>query len=197
MSKSKVNQYFLRELIKKGINPTALRYLLLSTHYRKMLNFSFETLDQAESSLERINDFLYELDSRSFDSGQNPLVKKIIKKKEKNFVESLSDDLNISMALTAVFELIRDVNKLLAQNQIYEIDAEMIRSTLRKWDRVLGVLPKKEDKKLENSIKKKIKLREKARKEKNYEMADRIRDELLEKGVILEDTKEGVRWKKK
>ena len=197
MSKSKGNHYTLRELIKKGINPMALRYLLLSTHYRKMLNFSFDTLDQAESSLERINDFLYELDSRSFDSGENPLVKKTINKKEKKFVESLSDDLNISIALTSVFELIRDVNKLLAQNQIYEIDAEMIRSTLRKWDRVLGVLPKKEDKKLENSIKKKIKLREKARKEKNYEMADRIRDELLEKGVILEDTKEGVRWKKK
>jgi cysteinyl-tRNA synthetase len=197
MSKSKGNQYTLRDLIKKGIDPVVLRYLLLSTHYRKMLNFSFDTLDQSESSLERIKDFLYELKTRSFKSGENHLVKKLISIADKKFVESLSDDLNISKALTAVFELIRDVNKLVVKNQIYESDSEMIQSTFKKWDSVLGILPGKEDEKLEASIKKKIELREKARKEKNYELADQIRDELLEKGIVLEDTKDGVRWKKK
>jgi len=197
MSKSKGNQYTLRDLLRKGIDPMVLRYLLLSTQYRKMLNFSFKTLDQAESSLERIKDFFYEIKTRSFGSGENRRVKEIIHKTEKKFVDSLSDDLNISMALTAVFELIKDVNKLITENQVYKRDSELIQSAFRRWDKVLGVLHGKEEEELEDSIKNKIDLREKARKEKNYELADKIRDELLEQGIILEDTKDGVRWKKK
>jgi cysteinyl-tRNA synthetase len=197
MSKSLGNYFTLRDLIKKGIDPMVIRYLLISTQYRKMLNFSFDSLGQAESSLGRIKDFLYELKNRSFMLGNNPAVKKLIDKTEKKFANGLSDDLNISMALTAVFEMIRDTNKLLTKNKIYKDDSNLIQSSFKRWDTVLGVLLDRKDESLDNSIKKKIDQREKARKEKNYELADQIRDELLKQGIILEDTQEGVRWKKK
>ena len=197
MSKSKGNYYTLRDLIKKGIDPMVIRYLLLSTHYRKMLNFSFETLAQSDSALERIRDFLRELKERSFEQGKNPLVQKFIDQTGAEFAESLGDDLNISMALKSVFNFVRKINKLLSKNQVYTEDSKLIVSALKKWDEVLGILPKDEDKELEASIKEKIDQRNKARKEKNYALADKIRDELYKQGIILEDTQDGVRWKKR
>ncbi len=197
MSKSEGNYYTLRDLIKKGIDPMVIRYLLISTHYRKMLNFSFETLAQSESSLERIRDFIRELKDRSFEPGKNPLIKKLINQAQTEYAESLGDDLNISMALKAVFDFVRKTNKLLSENQVYTEDSKLIGSAFKKWDEVLGVLSEDEDRELEASIKKKIGQRNKARKEKNYALADKIRDELYKQGIILEDTKDGVRWKKR
>ena len=197
MSKSKGNYYTLRDLIKKGTDPMVIRYLLISTHYRKMLNFSFETLAQSEASLQRIRDFLCELKDRSVEPGENPLVEKMKDQAMTAFAESLSDDLNISMALKAVFDFIRKINKLLSENQIYTEDSKRIVSAFKKWDEVLGILPEDEDTELEASIKEKIDRRNRARKEKNYALADKIRDELCKQGIILEDTKDGVRWKKK
>ena len=115
----------------------------------------------------------------------------------KEFTESLSDDLNISLALKAVFEFIRKTNKHLKENQLYAEDLKRIVSAFKKWDKVLGVLPDDEDTELEASVKEKIDRRNKAREEKNYALADIIRDELYKQGIILEDTKDGVRWKKK
>ncbi len=197
MSKSEGNYYTLRDLIKKGTDPMVIRYLLISTHYRRMLNFSFETLAQSEASLDRIRDFLRELKDRSVEQGINPLVEKIVDQTMTDFSESLSDDLNISKAMKAVFDFIRNINKLLSKNQIYTEDSKRIVSAFKKWDEVLGVLPESEDTELEASIKEKIDRRNRARKEKNYALADKIRDELCEQGIILEDTKDGVRWKKK
>jgi len=162
-----------------------------------MLNFSFETLAQSDSALERIRDFLRELKERSFEQGKNPLVKKFIDQTGAEFAESLGDDLNISMALKSVFNFVKKVNKLLSKNQVYTEDSKLIVSALKKWDEVLGILPKDEDKELEASIKEKIDQRNKARKEKNYALADKIRDELYKQGIILEDTQDGVRWKKR
>jgi cysteinyl-tRNA synthetase len=197
MSKSKGNYYTLRDLIKKGIDPMVIRYLLISTHYRKTLNFSFETLAQSESSLQRIRDFFYELKDRSFEPGENPLIKKVIDQAGTEFTESLGDDLNISMALKVVFDFVRKINKLLSKNQVYTEDSKLIGSALKKWDEVLGILSEDKDRELEASIKEKINQRNKARKEKNYALADKIRDELYKQGIILEDTKDGVRWKKR
>jgi len=92
---------------------------------------------------------------------------------------------------------VKKVNKLLSKNQVYTEDSKLIVSALKKWDEVLGILPKDEDKELEASIKEKIDQRNKARKEKNYALADKIRDELYKQGIILEDTQDGVRWKKR
>lgn len=196
MSKSKGNFFTMRDLLDKNVNPSALRFLLISTHYRKMLNFTFKTLDQASASLQRIKDFLYELDNHHFKEGENKDVLKIIEKAQKDFADGLSDDLNISVALRALFDLIREGNTLIAKERIYSQDAEKLRKFIRTLDTILAVLPEEKDELLPADIMKRVEEREKARKEKNYELADRIRNELLEQGIVLEDTKKGVRWKR-
>lgn len=195
MSKSKGNFYTLRDLLRKNIDPMALRLLLLTTHYRKTLNFTFEALEQAQSSLQRMRDFIFELESRSFADGETEEVRKITAKCHQKFIEGLSDDLNISAALTALFELIREINILIAQEKIHKGDAFLIKEFLQSLDSVLGVLPPSQLSTLPDEILAKIEAREKARRGKNYALADSIRQELLEKGIILEDTREGVRWK--
>ncbi len=195
MSKSKGNQYTLRELLGKKHDPLALRLLLLATHYRKMLNFTFGGLRQAEASLQRIRDFIYELKNRKFKKEENKDIPQLIEKTRKKFIEGLSNDLNISVSLTALFEMIRKVNKLMAKERLGQKNAEELISLLYSFDKVLALLPEKEKKSLSIDIEEKIKIREKARTEKNYELADKIRQELLELGIVLEDTKDGVRWK--
>jgi len=195
MSKSKGNQYTLRELLKKKCDPLALRFLLLATHYRKMLNFTFEGLRQAEASLQRIKDFIYELENRKFKMEENKDIPTLIEKTRKKFIEGLSNDLNFSVSLTALFEMIRRVNTLIAKEKLGTKNAKELISLTYSFDKVLAVLPQKEEKTLSVEIEEKIKIREKARAEKNYEQADKIRQELLELGVVLEDTKNGVRWK--
>jgi cysteinyl-tRNA synthetase len=195
MSKSKGNQYTLRELFRKKHDPLALRLLLLATHYRKMLNFTFERLGQAEASLQRMKDFIYELENRKFKKEENKDIPELIEKTRKKFIEGLSNDLNISVSLTALFEMIRRVNILMAKEKFGQKNAEELISLVYSFDKVLAILPEKEEKTLSMDIEEKIKTREKARLEKNYELADKIRQELLELGVVLEDTKDGVRWK--
>ena len=195
MSKSKGNYFTLRGLTEKRVDPLDIRFLLLSTHYRKVLNFTFEALDQAKTSIQRIKDFLYELGNRSFPAGNSPLVTKMISATKKKFIEGLGDDLNISVALTALFELIKEANILIKQNKLFGGDAEALSKLVYTLDRVLAVLPPKQEAALPEELLAKIQRRETARKEKDYASADRIRQELLQAGVVLEDTKEGVRWK--
>lgn len=196
MSKSKDNFYMLKDLLQKNIDPVVLRFLLLSTHYRKMLNFTFESLDQANASLQRIKDFLYELKNHPFKEGESKAVSKIIDRTRKNFAEGLSDDLNISVALRALFDMVREINSLIAKNKVFSQDAEKLMNLIHSIDSVLDVLPEEKQELLPAEITKKIEEREKARKDKDFESADRIRDELLDLGIILEDTKDGVRWKR-
>lgn len=196
MSKSKGNFYILKDLFQKNIDPVVLRFLLLSTHYRKMLNFTFEALDQANASLQRIKDFLYELKNHPFKEGESKAVSNIVEKTRKNFAAGLSDDLNISVALRALFDMIREVNSLIAKNKVFSQDAEKLTNLIHSIDSVLGVLPEEKQELLPAEITKKIEEREKSRKDKDFESADRIRDDLLDLGIILEDTKNGVRWKR-
>lgn len=196
MSKSKGNFYTLRDLLQKGIDPLALRFLLLSTHYRKMLNFTFASLNQAEASLQRIKDFFYELENHPFKEGRNKNIPRLVEETKKKFIDALSDDLNISAALSAFFEMIRRINTLISQGKLYRQDAEETISLVRFIDKILGALPPDVERELPVDIRKKIEERQQARKEKNYALADRIREELLQEGIILEDTKDGVRWKK-
>lgn len=196
MSKSKGNFFTMKDLLDKDVDSSALRFLLLSTHYRKMLNFTFKALNQANASLQRIKDFFYELENHPFKEGENKNISNILKKAQKDFTGGLSDDLNISVALRALFDLIRKGNTLMAKERIFRQDAEKLRKFIRSLDTVLAILPEKKEELLPADIMKRVEEREKARKEKNYELADRIRDELLEQGIVLEDTKNGVRWKK-
>jgi cysteinyl-tRNA synthetase len=197
MAKSKGNFYTLKDILDRNYDPLALRLLLLSTHYRKTLNFTFEALDQSSASLQRIKDFLYELKHHSFEEGENKDISRLIEEQRNNFIRGLSDDLNISVALTAVFEMIRKINVLISRSKVYSKDAEKIVSSIRSLDGVLAILPSEKEELLPPDIMKKIEEREKARREKNYQLADQIRNELLHQGIILEDTKDGVRWKKR
>lgn len=197
MSKSKGNQFTLRDLLEKNIDPLALRFLLLSTHYRKMLNFTFKFLSQAQASLQRIWDFLYELQNHPFQEGENKDITKLIDETRQNFIAGLSDDLNVSMALTALFEMIKKANILISQGKVYQKDAENLVSALYSLDHVLVILPEVEKTELPAEVRGKLELRDKARSEKNYALADKIRQELLDQGIELEDTKDGVRWKKR
>jgi cysteinyl-tRNA synthetase len=195
MSKSKGNFYTLRDLLAKNVDPYALRFLLLSTHYRKMLNFTFEALEQASSSLKRINDFLYELKNRQFEEGENKDIARLVEETNKKFIAGLDDDLNISVALRALFDMIRKANTLISQGKVYRKDGERLMSAILSLDSILAVLPAEEEEALPSNLMKKIEEREKARADQDYELADQIRKELLKQGVVLEDTKDGVRWK--
>lgn len=194
MSKSRGNFYTLRDLLSQGWRPMAIRYLLLSTHYRNLLNFTFNGLSQAEQSLQRIENFLVELESAKSGDKSNPEIFDLIKKTEKEFREGMDDDLNISIALSAIFELIRKLNKIISDNTISERDKSLIIDFFKKIDTVLAILPERK-KGLPPEILKMIEEREEARKTKDFAKADRIREELRKIGIILEDTKDGVRWK--
>ncbi len=196
MSKSKGNFYTLRDLLARGVDPIDLRFFLLSTHYRKMLNFTFDNLEQAKASRQRILDFLYEIEHRKLEPGSEPEITSLAEKALADFKEGLSDDLNISAALAAVFEFIREINNRLARNTVKQDDRKKILNTMREFDRVLAILPEKKEETLPPEILAKIEEREKARREKNFALADAIREELRQQGIILEDTREGVRWKK-
>jgi len=195
MSKSKGNQYTLRELLGKKHDPLALRFQLLATHYRKMLNFTFEGLRQAEASLQRIKDFIYELEHRKFHKEENKDIPKLIEKTRNTFIQGLGNDLNISVSLTALFEMIKKANIFMAKDKLGPMNAKELISLIYSFDQVLALLPPKEKDRLSPDILKKIEERKKVRAEGNYELADKIRQELLKKGVVLEDTKDGVRWK--
>jgi len=195
MSKSKGNQYTIQDIRSKECDPLALRLLLLSTHYRKTLNFSFKTLEQSVKSLSRIRNFLDELKNPSIESGHNASIERMIEESQRKFIEGLSDDLNISVSIKALFDLIKKVNVLMIENQVFKDDAEKLMRHIRNLDQVLGLLPDERAQEISSEILEKIKERERARANKNYALADKIRNELLEQGIHLEDTKDGVRWK--
>jgi len=196
MSKSKGNFYTLPDLVDgRGLDPAVLRYFLLSTHYRKVLNFTFEALDQAASALQRIRDFVYELEKRAFPPGGTGQGQALAAEAKAKFLEGLGDDLNISVALTALYELIRQGNSLIHGGKIGADDATDLLSAVYSMDEVLAVLPPRGDEELPEDLRRKVEERERARKERNWPLADRLRRELLEAGIVLEDTKDGVRWK--
>jgi cysteinyl-tRNA synthetase len=197
MSKSMGNTITLRKLIDEhNAEPMAIRLLLLSTHYRKMLNFTFDALDQAHASLRRIKDFVYELKNTQFPPGETKSAVKLIADMNQTFSKGLSDDLNMSVSLTAIFDAIKKGHALLSQGKIHQADAVNLISALRSVDDVLGIFQTEYEEALPLDIIQKIHKREKAREDKDFAAADKIRDELLEQGILLEDTKKGTRWKR-
>ncbi|MBW3012452.1 cysteine--tRNA ligase, partial [Candidatus Woesearchaeota archaeon] len=191
MSKSLGNFYTLRDLLGQGRSPKAIRYLLMATHYRQQLNFTQEGLEAAENSIKRLLDFMNMLRNVK-KSGENSDVESITKKAEESFEESMDDDLNISKALGFVFEFVKEINKL----ELGKKDAEKVLAAMSRFDKVLGVL-EEEELEITEEQKHMIDERQKARKEKDFAKADKLRDKLLEQGIVLEDTPDGIRWKKK
>ena len=198
MSKSLGNFYTLREVLGKGYSPAAIRYLLLATHYRQQLNFTFEGLNAATSAVEGLIDFvkrLEEVKTSATNKKNAAAAEKLIKNSLAAFEKAMDDDLNISEALAAVFELIKGANKLLAKGNLSSSEAKKIIRAINKFDKVLGILGYR-DESISSEIDGLIRKREEARERKDWKESDRIREALKQKNIILEDTKEGIRWRK-
>lgn len=196
MAKSLGNYYTLGDLLVKGYKPRTIRYLLLSTHYRQQLNFTFEGLKSTEGALNRLFDFLHNL--KNIKEGKdNPKIKGLIQNTKEGFERALDDDLNISQALGKIFDLVKNVNKFMEKGQISESNAKELISLLRQFDKMLGVLEGEEEKNIGEKMQNLIFQREQARADKNWELADKIRKGLEKEGIILEDTPDGTKWKRK
>ena len=191
MSKSLGNFYTLRDLQEKGHSNLAMRYLLLSNNYRAPLNFTFEALDASNEALARMRDFMLRLNEAQGE-GTNPQAADIIGAVKAGFEEALDDDLNISKALAAIFDFMRDINKLDVSKQ----DAQAVHAAMAGFNTVLGVIELEKAETLEDEVGRLITDRQAARKAKDFRKADAIRDSLRARGIILEDTAQGVRWKR-
>ncbi|MFZ5981811.1 MAG: cysteine--tRNA ligase [Candidatus Zixiibacteriota bacterium] len=194
MSKSFGNYYTLRDVIAKGYPGRVVRYLLISSHYRQQLNFTFDRLDAARSSLERYNDFIKNLSD--YPGGESSgEAEGYIEKVKQGFEENLDDDLNISGALGEIFDFIRDINRLRSEDKLSVKERDKALEVMNGFDTVLNFKIKEQA--LDEQVEEMIARRNEARKNKDYALSDKIRDELLALGILLEDTPKGVKWKRK
>lgn len=194
MSKSLGNFYTLRDLIAKGYEGRYIRYLLIQTHYRTQLNFTFRALEAARASLQRIDDFIVRLKTLAMDLEIDSTTD-ILKTAEEMFYAHLADDLNISAALAALFELIRQVNTLCDEKKVSLSEAKKIFTFLQKIDTVLGCIFVEEES-IPEDLQEALRLRQHARREKNWKLADSYRDKIQTRGYCIEDSPQGPRLKK-
>ncbi|MDI3533722.1 MAG: cysteinyl-tRNA synthetase [Thermosediminibacterales bacterium] len=199
MSKSLGNFLTVREALRK-YDPEVIRFFMLSAHYRNPINFSEELLDQSKRGLDRLYNTLINLSHLKEAAKEKPLSfeEKEFNKKldgfKAKYVEAMDDDFNTADGIAVIFETAREVNSSLnIESSKTVIDKAY--NLIKEMAGVLGLLTKDEQGHLDEEIEKMIRLREEARKQKNWVEADRIRDELRQKGIILEDTPAGVRWK--
>ncbi len=193
MSKSLGNFYTLRDLINKGYTGLEIRYLLMQTHYRTQLNFTLDGLNGAKKSLQRFQDFILRMKEAKGESSN--FAVSIINKTKAEFKKALCDDLNMSVALASLFDMMRDVNNLFDAGKISSKDGMDILSFLEECNQVLSVLSF-DEMSIPQDILNALEKRNIAKKEKNYALSDELRDFILSKGYIIEDTKEGSRVKK-
>jgi cysteinyl-tRNA synthetase len=200
MAKSAGNFYTLRDLLAMGHAPEAVRYLLLSVPYRKKLNFTFDGLQAAATSIERLRNFKLRLDSEKFPDGANEQIETRTAAALKQFEESLDDDLNTAEALAAAFEYVRDINTAMDSGEFRAGNAAAALEFLRRFDAVVDVITptrKQETGLADAEVESLISERQQAKKKRDFARADQIRQQLQDAGIILEDTKEGTRWKRK
>ena len=196
MAKRFGNFYTLRDLLAKGYDPIAIRYLLLSTHYRQQFNFTFEGLEAAKAAVDRLRNFVRRLhDTDGKDSKGKVAV--LNAKLEACFGGSMDDDLDIGTALASLFDFVREVNNLLDANRVSKAEAAEVGGLIMQIDAVLGAIGEvKMQEALPVEIDALVQKREEARKAKNWKEADAIRTQLKAMGIVLEDTAQGVRWHK-
>ncbi len=193
MSKSLGNFHTLRDLVEKGIDPLAIRWVLLATHYRQPNNFAFDAIDAANQSLSRIRDFRLRL---AEVKGPGDDLAEACEACETAFTEALDDDLNISGGLAAVFDFIRDVNKRVDGGLIGADGAKNALALLDKLDSVTGVFAPPTEAEAPQDVIDRVMARQQARRDKDFARADALRDELLAEGWIIEDTPDGPRVKR-
>ena len=227
MSKSLGNFYTLRDLVLKGHKPSSIRYLLTSVPYRNQLNFTFDGLKQAAVSVERLRNFRQRLTAGSFPAGSNPEMQSLAAETIDRMRNSLDDDLNTAQAQAAIFEMVRAANSALDSGGIRKDDAAPLLAALEKFDEIFAVLKDDDGPKMKQvsqwastegrdkdvsselkeavqsgelsdaDIEKKIAEMETARRTRNFKVSDALRSELTAAGIVIENTKDGVRWRRK
>jgi cysteinyl-tRNA synthetase len=211
MSKSLGNFYTLRDLFAKGYKPSALRFALASVPYRKQLNFTFDGLQQAASSVERLRNFAARLAQGKFPVGKQKDMAARVAEAADEFDAGLSDDLNTARALAAAFDLLRETNIAMDKGDFRQGDVAAAQEFLATFDRIFAVMEDNDAEKLralgfgpaesgpnDAEIEKLIANRQAARQRRDFAASDRIRKELADRGILIEDSKDGsVRWKRK
>jgi len=199
MSKSLGNYFTLRDVIGRGYQPEAIRYLLASVPYRKSLNFTFDGVKSAATAIDRLRNFKLRLETDKFPEGAGGGLAARTAVASLAFTDSLNDDLNTAEALAAVFEYIRDVNTSMDSGQFRAGDAPAALAFLERFDSVFDVLrPTAQAVSLSDAqVESLVEERNAAKKARNFARSDQIRQQLLDQGIILEDTKSGTRWKRK
>jgi cysteinyl-tRNA synthetase len=224
MSKSEGNFYTLRDLLLKGYKASAIRLALISVPYRHQLNFTFDGLADATAAIDRLRTFHQRVTQAALEAGENPEILEMAKKAGEEYFAALGNDLNTAEARAPIFDLVRASNTAMDQGRFYAADRDAVLKVLTDFDAVFDVLEDRDtdatrralawaqdsgrgaevapelvagfalsDEEIENLVAE----RTKAKKMRNFGRADQIRNELAEKGVILEDSKDGVRWKRK
>jgi cysteinyl-tRNA synthetase len=202
MSKSLGNVYNLQDVVARGFRPSTLRYLYLGVHYRKQLRFSWTAMAQAEEGLKRLTDFLARLEALPAGERPRPETVRRLEEARQAFASDIFDDLNTAGALGVVFDLVRALNTAIDAGELTSADAAEARKAFDDFDKVLGVLSlrRAEDEHPPvpvDEIERQIEARRAARLSRNFAEADRIRRDLDERGIVLEDTGTQTRWKRK
>jgi cysteinyl-tRNA synthetase len=211
MSKSLGNFATLRELFSHGHKPSSIRFLLASVPYRRQLNFSPESLQGAASSVERLRNFDSRLRAEKFPEGSSPAMAERAAKAKEDFDRGLADDLNTAQALAAIFDLVRDANTAMDRGEFRRGDVAPVLEVMEKFDAIFAVLRDDDTEKLQAlgasqasasitdaEVEALVAERQASRKRRDFAASDRLRDQLAERGIILEDSRDGgVRWKRK
>lgn len=203
MSKSLGNQYTLEDLLEQGVAPRALRYLLLSVHYRQKLNYTGEALQGAVAALRRVDEMRFRVDHAAGDDAKTSELDEVLDRFEEEFKEALADDLNASAALAVVHGLARTANRAVEAGEVGEDRRRGIFESLALADRAFAVFaPSEWDEGAtmsdlsDDDVEALIEARQKARAQKDFAESDRIRDELAAQGIEIQDTADGVRWRR-
>ena len=201
MSKSLGNFFTVREISEK-YDLQVLRFFMLSAHYRSPLNFSAELMEASKNGLERIltaverlTDLQKKAESKGELSAEEAAVKTAAEGLVAKYEAAMDDDFNTADAISAIFELVKLANTDVKEGGSKEL-VDWVKAEIERLCDVLGIITEKKEELLDSEIEEMIAKRQQARKEKNFALADQIRNELLEKGIVLLDTREGVKWKK-
>ncbi len=195
MAKSDGNIARVTELVADGVSPRALRYALLAAHYRTGLNFSDESLAAAGAAVERLDALVGALEAYRSDGLDDAALPGVLAAARDAFGAALDDDLAVSPALAALFDLVRDLNRRIAERTLSTADAARALAAVRDLDEVLGVLPDPVDA-LPAELAALLEARAAARAARDWAASDRLRDELAAAGVLVEDTRDGQRWRR-